>query len=198
MKDLKETLDAFSRFGYGWFIKLWLPYGLLAVLTGVFVAVLLMSCVSTFFPLLRWWGLTDEWAVAMEMVEPDMLSTSLAAVLLLALFPASWIAHRAMAKVLMPYPARELRGRRRAQRLLMAAGIMGVVLIFTWLPVLTLVLGADAMAISEVWDDAVTTPVWVWVSAFLVATIATFLCEWAMTLCRLMFKILPTREDKQE
>lgn len=198
MKVLKETLDALSRLGREWLQKLWLPYTILAVLAGVFVALLLKSCVATFFPLIEWWRLTGDWAMAMELANADVLWTSLTALSFVVLLGGSWFAHIAMSRVLRQYPVRELHGRKNALHLLMATGVMLVTAIVVWLPVVTLFLSAHATALSEVWDDAVTTPIWVWIGAFVAATLATFLCEWAMTLCRLMFKILPAREKVEE
>lgn len=194
MNDLKETLDALSRLGSEWWRRLWLPYGVLAVVTGVFVTLLLKSCASTFFPLIEWWRLTGDWALAMEMVEADVVWSSLTGVAFVALFPASWMAHRAMVRVVEGYDQRNHRGRRRVLGVLTAAGIMAVTLVVAWMPVVTLFLSAHATALSEVWDDAVVTPAWVCASAFVAAAAAMFLAEWAMTLCRLMFKNLPARE----
>lgn len=198
MKVLKETLDAFSRFGREWLQKLWMPYALLAAMAGVFMALMLKSCVSTFFPLIEWWRMIGDWAIAMEMVNADVLWTTLAALSFIALVGISWFAHVAMTRVLRVYPARELRGRRKVLHLLMSACFMLVVIAVTWMPVLTLILSADAAAVSEVWSDAVTTPVWVWLCAFLFTALATFICEWAMTICRLTFAVLPALEAAAE
>lgn len=194
MKDLKETLDAFSCFGGAWWRRLWMPYGVLAVVAGVFVALLLWSCESTFFPLMEWWRMTGDWTLAQEMVVADVTSTSLTGVAFVALFPASWLAHRAMARVVGGYGGRARRGRKRVLGVLTAASIMAVTLAVMWMPLVTLFLSADATALSVVWDDAVETPVWVWIEAFVAATMATFVSEWAMTLCRLMFRELPAAE----
>lgn len=194
MKDLKETLDALSRYGREWWFKLWLPYGVLAVVTGAFVALLLRSCASTFFPLIEWWRATGDWTLAMEMTDAAGLWTSLAGICFVALFPASWMAHRAMVRVVRNYENRDLRGRRRALGVLTAGAIMMVTLLVMWMPVATLFLSAHATALSEVWGDAVVPPAWVCASAFVAAAAAMFLAEWAMTLCRLMFKNLPARE----
>lgn len=188
MKDLKETLDALSRHGRGWWQRLWMPYGVLAVLTGAFVALLVMSCVSTFLPLIEWWKLTGDWTAAMEMTQPDVLWTTVTALSFISLFGASWYAHRAMTRVVGGYAAKELRGRRRGLLVLTAAVVMMVVALVMWMPVVVLLLSADATAVSEVWDNAVVTPAWVWISAFCEATMAMFVCEWTVTLCRLMFK----------
>lgn len=188
---MKDTLDAFSRLWREWLRKLWVPYIVLAATTGVFVALLLMACTTTFFPLVEWWRLTADWTLAMELTQTDVVCTTLAVVAFVALFPASWYAHRAMARVVETYDNRPFVGRRRALAVMKAAAVMAVTLVVMWMPLLTLFLSAHATALSEVWDDAVETPATVWIAAFVLSTAAMFVCEWAMTLCRLAFKKIP-------
>lgn len=188
MKDLKDTLDALSKHWRQWAKKLWLAYIALALAVAALLTVLLKYCLDVCFPLWEYWRATDSWEIATAMVPVDKLWIGILCVAVAAAAAAMWWAHKTMSRTVGTYTSKRLTGQAFLLPALLCATLMLVTLCVVWLPVVLLFLSADAAAQSILIDDPVVTPLWVWIACFSSAFIATFICEIAMTLCRLAFR----------
>lgn len=194
MKDLKETLDALSKHWRQWAKSLSLPYAVLAVAVAAVVTLALKTSLDIFFPMWEIWRATDNWDFAVALVPVSMLWLGLLAGAVGTMVATMWWAHIRMHRTVCAYPSKELVGKAFVVPALISGSLTAVVVLVMWLPTVVLFFSADAAASSLLIEDPVTTPVWVWVVCSLSAFVATFVCEIAVTLARLVFHRIPVAD----
>lgn len=194
MKQLKITLKMCAQHWREWCKALYRDYLLLALTaTLMLVAVLLLSR-DTLLPLWVVGHELGDWQLTLSLIPVNVVWVVVLIVALVAMVWSMIRAHRAMRCVVGQFSPVSLGRQQKAAVITLLVMLMIPVLLTLWLPTVTLMLSALAAAYSGMMQDAVPTPVWMWMAFVPCGIMAVTLCEVAMTFCRLCLRTIPEKD----
>ena len=194
MKQIKYTLKACAQHWREWSKMLCRDYLLLALAATVVMVALLVIGRDTLLPLWICGNELGDWQLVLSVVPLNIVWLVVLVAGLSALGYSLVRGHLAMRRFVRQYAPLEMGRQQRAALVTLLVMLMLLFVVVLWLPAVTLTLSTLAAAYSGMMQDAIPTPVWMWVAFVACGLAAVLLCEVLMTFCRLCFRVVPEKE----